>query len=164
MKKETSIDPFAVKILGELQRDGRLTVQDLAGRIGLSTTPTWNRLRELERGGIIHHYAAVLERDRVGLGSCVLAEVNLSRHVENVVEEFEQAVRECAAIIECQSTTGQADYLIKVVTPDITEYDRFLHNVIFKLPGVREIRSSVVLREIKSQAPLPLDHLRASPR
>ncbi|MBS3804480.1 MAG: Lrp/AsnC family transcriptional regulator [Oleiphilaceae bacterium] len=159
MKEETSLDPFAVKILGELQVDGRLTVQNLATRIGLSTTPTWNRLRELERAGVIHHYAAILDRHAVGLDSCVLAEVNLSRHMENVVEEFEQAVRECSAIIECQSTTGQADYLLKVVTPDITEYDSFLHNVIFKLPGVREIRSSVVLREIKSQSPLPLAHL-----
>ncbi|WP_404368060.1 Lrp/AsnC family transcriptional regulator [Marinobacter sp.] len=159
MKKEISSDPFAAKILKELQIDGRLTVQDLASRIGLSATPTWNRLRELERAGVIHHYTAVVDRASVGLGSCVLAEVNLSRHVDNVVEEFEEAVRECAAIIECQSTTGSADYLIKVVTADIAEYDSFLHNVIFKLPGVREIRSSVVLREIKSQSPLPLDHL-----
>lgn len=159
MKKEISSDPFAAKILKELQIDGRLTVQDLASRIGLSATPTWNRLRELERAGVIDHYTAVVDRDSVGLGSCVLAEVNLSRHVDNVVEEFEEAVRECAAIIECQSTTGSADYLIKVVTADIAEYDSFLHNVIFKLPGVREIRSSVVLRDIKSQSPLPLDHL-----
>ncbi len=161
MKKEISSDAFAVKILEELQVDGRLTVQELASRIGLSTTPTWNRLRELEKAGVIHHYAAVLDRDNVGLGTCVLAEVNLSRHVDNVVEEFERAVRDCAAIIECQSTTGSADYLIKVVTADIAEYDSFLHNVIFKLPGVSEIRSSVVLRDIKSQSPLPLSHLPA---
>jgi len=159
MKNETSLDGYSVKILAELQADGRLTVQDLASRIGLSNTPTWNRLKELERQGAIHHYAAVLDRLRVGLGTCVLAEINLSRHGENVVEEFEQAVRECPQIIECHSTTGQADYLIKVVTPDIARYDAFLYSVIFKLPGVREIRSAVVLREIKSSSPLPLGHL-----
>jgi DNA-binding Lrp family transcriptional regulator len=159
MKNETPLDAYSVKILSELQADGRLTVQDLAGRIGLSTTPTWNRLKDLEREGIIHHYAAVLDRTRIGLGSCVLAEINLDRHGDNVVEEFEQAIRECPQIIECHSTTGKGDYLIKVVTPDIAQYDAFLYSVVFKLPGVREIRSAVVLREIKQPSPLPLDHL-----
>lgn len=159
MNNNNLLDGYTVKILEQLQEDGRLTVQDLARQIGLSTTPTWKRLKDLERDGVIHHYAAVLDRNKVGLGNCVLAEVNLARHVENVVEAFEAAVRDCPAIIECYSTTGQADYLIKVVTPDISRYDAFLHNVIFKLPGVSEIRSSVVLREIKSPSALPLGHL-----
>jgi len=159
MKNETSFDHYQIKILSALQTDGRLAVNDLAARIGLSTTPTWNRLKELERSGVIAHYAAVVDRHRVGLGTCVLAEINLHRHGESAVEAFEQAVRDCPAIIECQSTTGQADYRLKVVAPDIRQYDTFLHNVIFKLPGVREIRSSVVLRDIKKPSPLPLDHL-----
>lgn len=159
MENRFSLDPWSVKMLGVLQENGRLTVQELARNIGLSTTPTWNRLRDLEQHGVIQHYAAVLDRQAVRLGNCVLAEVNLSRHVENVVEEFELAVRNCPAIIECYSTTGKGDYLIKVVTPDIASYDTFLHNVIFKLPGVSEIRSAVVLREIKAPSPLPLDHL-----
>jgi len=159
MKNETSFDPYQIKILAALQGDGRLAVNDLAARIGLSTTPTWNRLKELERLGVIAHYAAVVDRFRVGLGTCVLAEINLHRHEESDVEAFEQAVRDCPAIIECQSTTGQADYRLKVVAPDIRQYDSFLHNVIFKLPGVREIRSSVVLRDIKKPSPLPLAHL-----
>jgi len=159
MENNAPIDGYAVKILNHLQEDGRQTVQDLATKIGLSMTPTWKRLKEVERSGVIHHYTAVLDRSAVQLDNCVLAEINLARHVENVVEEFEQAVRECPAIIECCSTTGQADYWIKVVTPDIARYDEFLHNVIFKLPGVTEIHSSVVLREIKRPSPLPLGHL-----
>ena len=153
------MDAYSLKMLAELQKEGRLTVQDLASKIGLSTSPTWKRLKELEREGVIDHYAAVLNRDRVGLANCVLAEVNLSRHSDNVVEEFEQAVRNCPQIIECHSTTGRGDYLIKVVTPDISRYDAFLHEVVFKLPGVSDIRSSVVLREIKAASPLPLTHL-----
>ncbi len=159
MEKNNLLDAYSLKILAELQADGRLTVQDLGKKIGLSTSPTWKRLKDLEREGVIHHYTAVLDRTRVHLGTCVLAEVNLARHVGNVVEEFEQAVRDCPAIIECHSTTGRGDYSLKVVTPDIAHYDAFLYNVIFKLPGVSEIRSSVVLREIKSPSPLPLDHL-----
>lgn len=159
MKKNSALDSYSIAILSLLQEDGRLTVQELAERIGLSTTPTWKRLKELERSGVIAHYAAVVERTKVGLNNYVLAEVNLSRHVENVVEEFEAAVRASARIVECYSTTGQADYLLKVATPDIAAYDTFLHQVIFKLPGVSEIRSSIVLRDIKGMAPLPLDHL-----
>lgn len=159
MKNEYSIDPQSAKILALLQRDGRLTVQELAEQIGLSTTPTWKRLKELERLRVIDRYAAVLDRGRVGLGNCVLAEINLSRHAENVVDDFEAAVLRCEPIIECYSTTGQADYLIKVVTPDVASYDQFLHDVVFRLPGVSAIRSSIVLREIKQAAPLPLGHL-----
>ncbi|WCE09350.1 Lrp/AsnC family transcriptional regulator [Pseudomonas sp. JBR1] len=159
MKNESTRDSYSLKILAALQQDGRLSVQDLSQRIGLSTTPTWKRLKALEKDGVIQGYTAVVDRTRVGLATCVLAEVNLSRHVENVVEEFERAVQDCPAIIECFSTTGQADYLLKVVTADIASYDAFLHSVIFKLPGVSEIRSAVVLREIKRPSPLPLDQL-----
>ncbi|ALZ84600.1 Lrp/AsnC family transcriptional regulator [Pseudomonas oryzihabitans] len=159
MKNESTRDSYSLKILAALQQDGRLSVQDLSQRIGLSTTPTWKRLKALEKDGVIQGYTTVVDRTRVGLATCVLAEVNLSRHVENVVEEFERAVQDCPAIIECFSTTGQADYLLKVVTADIASYDAFLHSVIFKLPGVSEIRSAVVLREIKRPSPLPLDQL-----
>lgn len=159
MKEKLSFDAYAIAMLAILQEEGRLTVQELAERIGLSTTPTWKRLKDLEGNGVIARYAAILERGKVGLRNYVLAEVNLARHVENVVEEFEAAVRASAPIVECYSTTGQADYLLKVVTPDIAAYDDFLHQVIFKLPGVSEIRSSIVLRDIKAGAPLPLGHL-----
>jgi Lrp/AsnC family leucine-responsive transcriptional regulator len=154
------VDPYSGRILSHLQRDGRLTVQELADRIGLSSTPTWKRLKELERTGVITRYAALLDRSKVGLGNCVLAEINLSRHVNDVVADFEEAVRGCEPIVACYATTGQADYLLKVVTPDVANYDAFLHSVVFQLPGVSAIRSSVVLREIKSDAPLPLNHLK----
>lgn len=159
MKNNFSIDVYSVKILKELQKDGRLSVQDISTKIGLSMTPTWKRLKTLEADQIIDRYTTLINRPKIGLANCVLAEVNLSRHGENVIDDFEHAVQNCKSIIECYSTTGPADYLIKVVTPDIGSYDTFLHQVIFKLPGVSEIRSAVVLREIKNNAPLPLDHL-----
>jgi len=159
MKENTSIDSYSAKILSSLQDDGRLTVQEIGDRIGLSSTPTWKRIKELERQGVIQRYAAILNRSKVGLGNCVLAEINLSRHIKNVVNDFEKAIQDCPAIIECYSVTGQADYLIKVVTPDVASYDEFLYAVVFKLPGVSSIRSSVVLREVKSATQLPLDHL-----
>jgi Lrp/AsnC family leucine-responsive transcriptional regulator len=156
MNNKHQPDAPSLKILAALQADGRLSVQDLATRIGLSTTPTWKRLKALEQTGVIQRYTTVVDRERVGLGTCVLAEVNLARHVENVVDEFERAVRACPAIVECYSTTGRADYVLKVVTPDIAHYDVFLHQVIFTLPGVNDIRSAVVLREVKTHGALPL--------
>lgn len=159
MEKDFLRDPYSLRILAELQKDGRMSVQELGEHIGLSTSPTWKRVKDLERAGVIAYYTAVLDRHKIGLANYVMAEVNLARHVDNVVEEFEKAVLGCPEIIECHSTTGQGDYLLKVVTQDIATYDDFLHKVVFKLPGVREIRSSVVLREIKRAAPLPLRHL-----
>ncbi|MCY1370767.1 Leucine-responsive regulatory protein [compost metagenome] len=159
MKNNISLDDYSVKILQELQEDGRLTVQEISSKIGLSMTPTWKRMKSMEQNGVICRYTTVLDRSKIGLANCVLAEVNLSKHGENFVEDFEAAVRQCPTIIECYSTTGSADYVLKVVTTNITSYDTFLHDVIFKLPGVSGIRSSVVLREVKCNAPMPLDHL-----
>lgn len=111
----------------------RMTVKELASRVGLSVTPNWNRLKDLKCQGIISQYTAVLDRHPLGLGTLVLAEMNLSSHSESVMEEFENAVRACPLIIECQSTMGNADYLIKATTPTVKDYDAFLHDVVFKL-------------------------------
>jgi DNA-binding Lrp family transcriptional regulator len=92
----------------------------------------------------------------VGLTLCVLAEVNLTRHNEDDVRHFEQAVADAPQIVSCYATTGQADYVIKVLVPDIKSYESFLHETAFKLPGVTHVRSSVVLKEVKAETRLPL--------
>ncbi|MNG14552.1 Leucine-responsive regulatory protein [compost metagenome] len=153
------LDAYEVRIIEALQEDGRLSVQEVSGRIGLSTTPTWKRLKGLEQNGIISKYTAVIDRLSVGLHSCVLAEVNLARHEQHIVEAFELAVMNCPAIVECHGTTGHADYMLKILTPDISKYHDFLQSIIFKLPGVTGIKSSVVLKEIKSITTVPLNHL-----
>src|SRR6185295_15936819 len=100
----------------------------------------WKRIKEFEKQGLIHRYAAVLNREKIGLGNCVFAQVNLARHMKNVVSEFEQAIQASPAIVECYSLTGEADYLIKVLTSDIGAYDAFLNSVIMNLPGLSAIR------------------------
>uniref|UniRef100_UPI000E2F1162 Lrp/AsnC family transcriptional regulator n=1 Tax=Cupriavidus taiwanensis TaxID=164546 RepID=UPI000E2F1162 len=157
MEKDSVLDRYSKGILAELQRNARQTTQQIAETIGLSSTPCWKRLKAMEEEGIIHRYTVSIDRERIGLHNCVLAEVNLSTHNESVVEAFEAAVRDCAAVVECYSTTGQADYVLKVITPDIKAYDDFLHRTVFRLPGVSGIRSAIVLREVKSNAGLPLD-------
>jgi Lrp/AsnC family transcriptional regulator, leucine-responsive regulatory protein len=145
------------RILAELQRDARQGSQQLAEKVGLSTTPVWRRIKELEESGVIRRYAALVDRERIGLGTCVLANVSLERHAEGVVDGFERQVLGCPEIIECYGVTGEADYMIKVVVPDMKAYDRFLHEVVFRIPGVSSIRTNVVLREVKYETALPVD-------
>jgi Lrp/AsnC family transcriptional regulator, leucine-responsive regulatory protein len=151
------LDRHDVLLLTELQRDARQTVQQLAQAVGLSSTPCWKRVKEMEGAGIIRGYAALVDREKVGLSLCVLAEVNLTRHHEDDVRRFEQAVAAEPRIVSCYATTGQADYVIKVLVPDIKHYEHFLHEVAFKLPGVTHVRSSVVLKEVKAESRLPLE-------
>ncbi|MCG2594888.1 Lrp/AsnC family transcriptional regulator [Ramlibacter sp. XY19] len=150
------LDRHDIALLAELQRDSRQTVQQLADAAGLSSTPCWKRVKEMEATGIIRGYTALVDRELVGLSLAVLAEVNLTRHNEDDVRKFERAVADCPQIVSCYATTGQADYVIKVLVPDIKSYESFLHETAFKLPGVTRVRSSVVLKEVKAETRLPL--------
>ena len=151
------LDRYDNLLLAELQRDARQTVQQLAASVGLSSTPCWKRVKEMEATGVIRGYTALVDREKVGLSLCVLAEVNLTRHNEDDVRRFEQAVADAPQIVSCYATTGQADYVIKVLVPDIKSYENFLHDVAFKLPGVTHVRSSVVLKEVKAETGVPLE-------
>jgi len=159
-----SLDRHDVALLGELQRDSRQTVQQLAAQVGLSSTPCWKRVKEMERSGVIRGYTALVDREMVGLSLCVLAEINLTRHNEDDVRRFEKQVAACPQIVSCYATTGQADYVIKVLVPDIKSYESFLHETLFKLPGVTHVRSSVVLKEVKAETRLPLEPSRVIQR
>lgn len=150
------LDRYDVLLLSELQRDARQTVQQLAATAGLSSTPCWKRVKDMEGAGIIRGYTALVDREKVGLSLCVLAEVILTRHHEDDVRRFEEAVAAEPQIVSCYATTGQADYILKILMSDIKRYESFLHETMFKLPGVTHVRSSVVLKEVKSETRLPL--------
>ena len=156
MKKEISLDRYSLSILAELQRDARLTVQQLAERVGLSATPCWKRVKDMEAAGVIRGYTALVDREKVGLDLAVVVEVNLGEHAEGVVQRFEQAVAACPQIVRCLATTGQSDYLMTVLVADVAAYERFLHDTIFRLPGVAHVRSSIVLKEVKAVVALPV--------
>lgn len=150
------LDSYSLAILRELQRDARQTVQQVAERVGLSATPCWKRIKDMEAAGIITGYSALVDRARVGLNLLVVAEVNLGQHSEDTVQAFERAVQATPAIVRCLSTTGQADYILSVLVPDIAAYERFLHAHLFKLSGVTHVRSSIVLKEVKAEVRLPV--------
>jgi len=154
---ERSLDTHSLKLLAELQRDARQTVQQLSERVGLSATPCWKRIKEMEEAGVIRGYAALVDREQVGLNLSVMVEVNLGQHSEDLVQRFEEAVKLSPHIAHCVSTTGPADYVLNVLTHGIKEYEQLLHDTLFKLPGVSHLRSSIVLKEIKAGVALPLD-------
>jgi DNA-binding Lrp family transcriptional regulator len=159
LNEEILLDRHSRAILAELQRDARLTVQQLSERVGLSATPCWKRVKQMESAGVIRGYTALVDRDKVGLGLCVVVEANLEQHSEDAVRRFEEAVAASPHIVQCVSTTGQADYILTVLAPDIRHYEQFLHGTLFRLPGITHVRSSIVLREVKSEVRLPLQPL-----
>ena len=150
------LDRYSRAVLAELQRDSRQTVQAIADAVGLSSTPCWKRIKDLEAAGVIRGYTAIVDREKVGLNLLVSVEANLAEHTEALVRRFERAVAASPQIVRCLSTTGQADYILTVLVEDIKAYEQCLHETIFKLPGVTHVRSSIVLREVKADAALPI--------
>jgi len=137
-------------ILEALQRDCRLSNAELAQMVGMSPSSCWRRVRALEDAGVISRYGAVVDPSRVGLGFQAIVHVQLTRHVPDRLKEFIAAVRDRPEVQECFATTGQPDYHMRVLCPDLTAYNRFLEEFLFRLPGVQSVQTNVVLREIKS--------------
>ncbi|MBT2326544.1 Lrp/AsnC family transcriptional regulator [Variovorax paradoxus] len=151
-----SLDGHSRKILFELQRDARQTVQQIAKAVGLSATPCWRRIKEMEEAGVIRRYTVVVDAEKVGLHISAVTEVNIDRHSEAQVRAFEEAVAASPHIVRCVAATGQADYILTVLVPDIKHYEQFLHATLFQLSGVTHVRSAIVLREVKAAASLPI--------
>lgn len=142
-------------ILRELQRDSRLTMQQLADRSGLSTSSCWRRVRNLEEEGIIDRYAAILNAKKAGFSLSSMTLVSLARHEQKHVDNFVREVMRHPEVLECFATSGEADFHLRVVVEDMDAYNRFLDDFIFRLPGVSQVRSDIVLKEIKVDTALP---------
>jgi DNA-binding Lrp family transcriptional regulator len=155
-KEQKILDRASRRILGALQQDARLSIAELSEQVGLSSTPCWRRQKELEESGIIRRYVALLDREQVGLSVCLFAHVTLTRHGEDIVERFEQAIKQRPEVLECYELTGSADYLLKILVPEMRWYHEFLHNVLLRMPGVATFNTSVALREVKYEVALPL--------
>ncbi len=143
-------------ILSALQQDGRASAQQLSDQVGLSTAPVWRRVKALEADGVIQGYHAHIDRSKVGLQSCMFVQISLERHVASTVENFERSVRDAPEILECYAVTGDSDFLLKILVESPEAYDKFLHRFLFNLPGIRQTRTIVALREIKHEVRLPL--------
>lgn len=150
------MDRTDIRILATLQRDGRLSNQALADQVGISAAACWRRVRALEDGGVITGYAALLERRRLNLDLCAFIHVTLARHVQESTASFEAAILGRSEVLECFATTGDADFILRVVTESIESLDRFLEEFLFALPQISQVRSNIALRELKFETALPL--------
>lgn len=144
-----SIDEIDRRILRALRQDGRLSNTKLAEKVGLSTTPSWNRVRALEEAGVIEGYAAMLSQKALGYPDTVIIEVTLDRHDDEIFEKFGLALAELPEVMEAYLLTGEYDYLIKVAVAGTAGYEEFLRKKLYKLPGLRHSRSTFVLRCLK---------------
>jgi Lrp/AsnC family transcriptional regulator, leucine-responsive regulatory protein len=157
----SDLDPIDCRIVDALQEDGRLTNLELADRIGLSPSPCLRRVKRLERDGYISGYRAVLQRNRLGLGLTVFVGIKIGGHANVEAETFQETVIAMPEVVACHLVSGEADYLLEVVVPDLERYQQFLVGKLLALPIVRETRSNIAIQTLKSGAPLPLDHLGA---
>lgn len=151
------LDAIDRRILEHLQDNARISNVDLAARVGISASPCWRRVRELEESGVISNYVTLIDAASVGLMVSVFVNVSLERQVERELDVFQNAIRERPEVMECYLMTGEADFLLRVVVPDLMAYERFLMDHLTRVPGIASIRSSFALKQVKYRTALPLD-------
>jgi DNA-binding Lrp family transcriptional regulator len=149
------MDAIDRKILAELQRDGRATVTELAQRVQLSVSPCHRRLRELERTGTIRGYRAIVDAEALGLTFQALVFVTMRQEDRETLLGFEAAVARIANVVQAQRLFGDPDYLLRVVTADLGAYQRLEDDELSALPGVQRLNSTLVMKHVVDERPLP---------
>ena len=156
MPKPT-LDAIDRKILAQLQTDGRMSLSDLAGKVGLSPSPCLRRVRMLERVGVITRYVAVLDQQAVGLPVSVFVSIKLERQKQDALDRFAKAIARWPEVLECYLMTGPRDYWLRVVVPDLAAYERFVKQKLTRLDGIASIESSFALEQVKYSNVLPIE-------
>lgn len=154
---ERAFDKVDLKILQHLQTNGRISLTELAEKVGLSTTPCTERVRRLERDGVIEGYYARLNPHMLSASLLVFVEIKLSAKSGDIFDAFRREVQMIPEILECHLVSGEFDYLIKARIPDMSMYRQLLGNILLKLPAANESRSYVVMEEIKETLTLSLE-------
>lgn len=158
-----ALDDIDKRIVSALQTDGRLPMVELAERVGLSATPCQRRVKRLEEEGVIGRYAALVSPPSIGLSLQALVQVTLDDHSEKTVEAFEVAIRGRPEVVACYAVTGDMDFLLHVLTPDLASFSEFAMKALLRMPGVRGTRSSFIMQAVKSDlawAPQPAPRTR----
>jgi Lrp/AsnC family leucine-responsive transcriptional regulator len=150
------LDRIDIGILSQLQQNARITNSELARAVNLSPTPCFNRVRALEKLGLFKQQVTLLNPEPLGLRINVFIQVSLEKQVEEALQRFEQAIAERPEVMECYLMTGDADYLLRVVMPDMQTLERFILEHLTKIPGVSNIRSSFALKQVRYKTALPL--------
>ncbi len=153
------LDELDRKILNCLQENARISNSELAEAVGLSASPCWRRVRALEDAGVVRKYAAIVEPKVIGLPVNVFVSVTLEKQVEDWLERFETELRDRPEVMECYLMTGEFDYLLRVVVPDLQAYEKFVLEHLTRIPGIAGIKSSFALKQVQYKTALPLGHL-----
>ncbi|MBN9371770.1 MULTISPECIES: Lrp/AsnC family transcriptional regulator [Hydrogenophaga] len=150
------MDALDRRILDELQRDGSLSNVALAQRVGLSPSPCLARVKALEQSGVIRQYVALADAARLGLGLNVFISISLTTQSKEALARFEQRIADLDEVMECYLMTGDSDYLLRVVVPDIGALERFILERLSPMPEVEKIRSGFALKQVRYKTALPL--------
>ncbi len=153
---DDTLAPADITLLTLLQQDARITNQALADAVNLSPSPCWRKVKKLEEDKVILGYHAALDRRKIGLGVMVFVRVSIDSHNETQARRFEQEVMELENVVACYSIGGDADFLLQVVSRDLDAYAEFAMSVLRRLPGIKEMQSMFVLKEIKPFQTLPV--------
>ena len=159
MAGEVQFDRTDIRLLAEIQRDGRATNAELATRVNLSPSACLRRLQRLESEGVIVGYGARLEPRQLRLGLQAFVRVQLERHGQPAIEQFIEAIGDWEEVVACHALTGDMDYQLHVVVEDLEHFSRFLLDRLLNNAGVADVNSSFVLRTVKQTRALPLGHL-----
>ncbi|NUB44657.1 Lrp/AsnC family transcriptional regulator [Fertoebacter nigrum] len=154
---QAPLDDADKRLLRQLQRDARISTQDLADRAGLSASPAWRRVKRMEDAGLIRKHVAMLDPKRLGLSAVAYVHVSLLDHSEPTMARFDDFVQHQDQVVECASITGSDDYLLKVYARDPEDLERFIMRKLLALGIVRSSTTNFVLRQTKYTTELPLD-------
>ncbi len=160
------LDDIDRRIVAALQAEGRLPMVDLAEKVGLSPTPCQRRVKRLEEEGVIGRYAALVSPQALGLGLQALVQVTLDDHSEKTVAGFEAAIRARPEVVACYAVTGDMDFQVHVIAPDLASFSEFAMKALLRMPGVKGTRSSFIMQAVKSDlawAPQTAAPQRAAP-
>lgn len=151
MDKNIKLDEKDIDILRALQQNARLTNKELAAKVHLSTTPTYERVKRLERQGVIKQYATILDATKLNKGFAVFCSVKLRRLNTELAMEFTEMVRDIPEVTECYNISGSFDYMLRIQSPDMRYYQQFLLNVLGRHNNIASLESTFVMEEVKHE-------------
>jgi DNA-binding Lrp family transcriptional regulator len=155
LNKSLKIDQIDGKILELLQKNSRISNQEIANQVGSSVSSVWRRINALEEAGVIQGYGLTVSPEKMGYQETILLQISLQRHSDDYIEQFIHLVESIPEILECYATTGEYDYVLKVLATDMRAFHRFVRNSLMRQPFISKTYSQVVMDKIKFQKAIP---------
>lgn len=150
------LDAIDLKIIHMLQKDGKMKIKEIAHALIMTNTPIFDRIKKLEKAGVITGYSAIVNKEKVGFQLVAFCSITLDKHNEHNIAQFEIGVRSLEEVVECYHMAGTVDYMLKVVAKNMTEYQQFISKKLAALDNVGRVQSSFVMTAIKDEGILPL--------